>query len=139
MRVAVAEKSGVRVDAIALRAQIQLEVARRRYLPEESALLSELFGEPSRYADTLKPMLWTHAAQTVPAFEREVEFDLPVPCSYDFEVAAQQVSGVAARRLDSDQRALQRHGAGRRTRRRQRRAGAVDLRGALRASGRALA
>lgn len=88
LRVAATERTGVRVDAIALRAQIQLEVQRRRYLPEESVLLTELFGEPSRYADTLKPMLWTHVAQSVLAFERETEFDLPVPCSYDFEVAS---------------------------------------------------
>jgi hypothetical protein len=88
LRVAVAERSGVRIDAIALRAQIQLEVQRRRYLPEESALLTELFGEPERYAQTLRPMLWTHAAQVVVAFEGETEFDLPIPCSYDFEVAS---------------------------------------------------
>jgi hypothetical protein len=88
LRVAVTEGSGARVDAIALRAQIRLEVARRRYLPEESALLTELFGEPSRYGDTLKTMLWTHAVQTVGSFEREAEFELTLPCSYDFEVAA---------------------------------------------------
>jgi len=84
----VTERTGIRVDAIALRAQIQLEVARRRYLPEESALLAELFGEPSRYAETLKPMLWTHVAQSVLPFQGETEFDLPVACSYDFEVAS---------------------------------------------------
>lgn len=84
----VSERSGARVDAIALRAQIQLEVQRRRYADAESELLVELFGGPSRYADTLKPMLWTAVSQSVPAFEREVAFELPVPCSYDFEVAA---------------------------------------------------
>lgn len=88
LRAAVTERSGARVDAIVLRAQIQLEVQRRRYAETESELLVELFGEPSRYADTLKSMLWTAVSQSVPAFEREVEFDLPVPCSYDFEVAA---------------------------------------------------
>ncbi len=88
LRLRVREQSGAKVDAIALRVQIQLEVQRRRYAAEESALLSELFGEPSRYADTLKPMLWTHVAQMVVAFENETEVDLLVPCSYDFEVAA---------------------------------------------------
>ena len=88
LRGAISERSGARVDSIVLRAQIQLEVQRRRYLAEESELLAELFGEPSRYADTLKPMLWTIVAQSVPPFEGEVEFDLPVPCSYDFEIAA---------------------------------------------------
>jgi Family of unknown function (DUF6084) len=88
LRVAVAEKSGACIDAIALRAQIRIEVARRRYLPQESALLVELFGDPSRYAQTLKPMLWAHATATVLGFETATEFELPVPCSYDFEVAS---------------------------------------------------
>jgi hypothetical protein len=88
LRVRVSESSGAKVDTIALRAQIRLDVQRRRYAEAESALLTELFGDPSRYGDTLKSMLWTHAAQMVPAFENETEFDLPVPCSYDFEVAS---------------------------------------------------
>jgi len=88
LRLHVAEKNGAKVDAIALRVQIQLEVQRRRYAPAESELLVDLFGPPSRYADTLKPLLWTHVAQTVTAFQHETEVDLYVPCSYDFEVAA---------------------------------------------------
>ncbi len=88
LRLRITESSGVKVDAIALRVQIQLEVQRRRYSAEESGLLEELFGEPSRYAQTLKPMLWTHVASMVPAFEDQIEIDLTVPCSYDFEVAA---------------------------------------------------
>lgn len=88
LRLRITEGSGAKVDAIALRAQIRLEVQRRRYAPDESALLLELFGEPVRYADTLKPMLWTHVAQMVMAFEGQTEVDLPIPCSYDFEVAA---------------------------------------------------
>ena len=88
LRVALGESSGARVDAIALRAQVQLEVQRRRYDAQESALLNELFGEPARYRETLRPMLWAHVAQSVLSFERETEFDLALPCSYDFEVAA---------------------------------------------------
>jgi hypothetical protein len=88
LRLRITEGSGARVDAIALRVQIRIEVQRRRYVADESALLSELFGDPGRYGETLKPMLWTHVAQMVPAFTGEIELDLPVPCSYDFEVAA---------------------------------------------------
>jgi Family of unknown function (DUF6084) len=88
LQIRLTEDSGARVDAIALRAQIMLDVQRRRYAPGESTLLGELFGPPARYADTLKPMLWLHASQMVLAFERETEFDLELPCSYDFEVAA---------------------------------------------------
>jgi hypothetical protein len=88
LRMRVAEATGVPVYAIALRAQVQIEPQRRRYAAAESERLTELFGGPERYGDTLKTMLWTHVSATVLAFEREAEFDLIVPCSYDFEVAA---------------------------------------------------
>jgi hypothetical protein len=88
LRLKITESTGARVGAIALRAQIMLDVRRRRYAPDESALLGELFGDPSRYADTLKPVLWMHASQMVLAFTGEIEVDLELPCSYDFEVAA---------------------------------------------------
>jgi hypothetical protein len=84
----VSERSGTKIDAIALRVQIRLEVHRRRYVAEESELLEELFGRPSRYWETLKPMLWTHVAAIVPAFENDTELELSIPCSYDFEVAS---------------------------------------------------
>ncbi len=88
LRLRITEGSRAKVDAIALRVQIRLEVQRRRYVAEESELLKELFGEPARYGETLKPMLWTHVAQIVPFFENETEVELSIPCSYDFEVAA---------------------------------------------------
>ncbi|HEX3466400.1 MAG TPA: DUF6084 family protein [Candidatus Elarobacter sp.] len=88
LRMRVAEASGVPVYAIALRAQVQIEPQRRRYAVEESERLTELFGGPERYGQTLRTMLWTHVSATVLAFEGETEFDLVVPCSYDFAVAA---------------------------------------------------
>jgi Family of unknown function (DUF6084) len=88
VRMRVTEASGTPVYAIALRAQVQIEPQRRRYGVGESDRLSELFGGPERYGDTLKNLLWTHVATTVVAFEHDAEFDLVIPCSYDFEVAA---------------------------------------------------
>ena len=88
LRMRVTESTGVPVYAIALRAQVQIEPQRRRYASEESDKLTELFGGPERYGDTLKTMLWTHVSATVVAFEGETEFDLVIPCSYDFAVAA---------------------------------------------------
>ncbi len=32
-------------------------------------------------------MLWTHASAVVPAFAGTTEVDLPVPCTFDFNVA----------------------------------------------------
>jgi hypothetical protein len=88
LRLLVRETSGASVQAIALRAQIQIEPQRRRYDAEESSLLIELFGGPERYGQTLRPLLWTSVSQIVPAFSSETEVELTLPLSYDFEVAA---------------------------------------------------
>lgn len=76
------------IHSIALDTQIQIESPRRRYSATEQERLIELFGEPERWGQTLRPMLWTHADVTVPAFVGSVTVDLRVPCSFDFSVAA---------------------------------------------------
>lgn len=77
-----------KIESVLLRCQIQLEVVRRNYTDEEKAHLYELFGEPERWGQTLKTMLWTHASATVLPFTETTTIDLPVPCSFDFNVAA---------------------------------------------------
>jgi hypothetical protein len=76
------------IHAVVLRAQIQLEVTRRHYSPKEQAKLQDLFGEPDRWGQTLRNLLWTHAIMVVPPFAKETVVDLPVPCTFDFNVAA---------------------------------------------------
>jgi hypothetical protein len=76
------------VHSVALRCQIQLEVTRRQYSPEDQGKLKDLFGEPERWSQTLKTMLWTHASVVAPAFSDTAVVDLPVPCTFDFNVAA---------------------------------------------------
>jgi hypothetical protein len=88
LRLRVSETSSVPVHAITLSAQVRIEPQQRRYDEGESAALVELFGPPGRYGDTLRTLLWTHVSATVLAFEGETELDLAIPCSYDFEVAA---------------------------------------------------
>jgi hypothetical protein len=83
-----AEAPPVAVHNIALRCQIRIEPTRRRYGPEEQARLRDLFGEPERWGQTLRSMLWTHANVNVPPFTGETTVELPVPCTYDFNVAA---------------------------------------------------
>ncbi len=87
LRLRVTESTGLRVHMIALRAQVQIEPQKRRYAPEESLHLNDLFGTVERYGDTLKPILWTHVSTMILAFTNETEADLVIPCSYDFEVA----------------------------------------------------
>ena len=76
------------VHALVLRAQIRIEPQLRRYSPEEEGRLLELFGEAPRWGQTVKPFLWTHVSTSVGGFTGSVEIELPVPCTYDFEVAA---------------------------------------------------
>jgi len=76
------------IHNVVLRCQIRIEVTRRRYGRIEEGRLKDLFGEPSRWGQTLKAMLWTHASVVVPGFSGEVLTELPVACTYDFNLAA---------------------------------------------------
>ncbi len=88
LRLAITEPSGDPVHAIALRTQIQIEPQRRRYSKDEELRLLELFGEQPQWGESLRPFLWTHANAMLTGFTDHTEIDLPVTCSYDFEVAA---------------------------------------------------
>jgi len=76
------------IHTVTLRCQIQLEVTRRKYTAEDQERLHDLFGEPSRWGQTLRSLLWTHANFVVPSFTGSTLVDLPVPCTFDFNVAA---------------------------------------------------
>jgi Family of unknown function (DUF6084) len=77
-----------RIHTAVLRSQIQLEVTRRHYSPAEEARLLDLFGQPGRWGQTLRTMLWTHATVVLPTFAGETMVNLQVPCTWDFNVAA---------------------------------------------------
>jgi Family of unknown function (DUF6084) len=83
----ISETSGQRVETIALRCQIRVEPARRRYNAVEEQRLNDLFGDTGRWADTLKPFQFITLTAMVPGFTGSTEIDLPVPFSYDLEVA----------------------------------------------------
>ncbi len=76
------------IHAVALRCQVRIEPARRSYNPPEKDRLLDLFGPPERWGQTLRPMLWTHVGTVVPPFIADCSVDLPVPCSFDFNLAA---------------------------------------------------
>jgi hypothetical protein len=49
----------------------------------------DLFGEPDRWSQTLRSLLWTHVNLVVPSFAgNTTTVDLPVPCTFDFNVAS---------------------------------------------------
>lgn len=76
------------IQSVALRCQLQIEATHRKYTEPEQERLNDLFGAPERWSRTLRAMLWTHANVTVPPFQSSTVVDLPVPCTFDFNVAA---------------------------------------------------
>jgi hypothetical protein len=84
----VREASGATIHAIALRTQVRIEPQRRRYGPDEEARLLEMFGQTPLWGDSLKPFLWTHIDMMITGFAGETVCELPIACTYDFEVAA---------------------------------------------------
>lgn len=76
------------IHTVILKCQVQIEPAKRRYLPPEQGRLADLFGEPSRWSRTLTPLHWMNANVAVPGFVGSAIVDLELPCTFDFNVAA---------------------------------------------------
>jgi hypothetical protein len=85
-RLQVEESTEAVIHAIALRCQVRIEPQRRAYSEAEGQGLLALFGGRERWRDTLKPFLWMHCNAMVQGFRGQTELDLPLPCTYDFEV-----------------------------------------------------
>jgi hypothetical protein len=75
------------IHSIMLRTQIRIEATRRHYNAATEARLLELFGEPHRWGETLRSLLWTQTTTLVPPFSDSAVVELLVACTYDFEVA----------------------------------------------------
>jgi hypothetical protein len=84
----VGEDTGMRVHSVALRVQIRIEPRRRGYTAAESACLVDLFGDPSRWGETLNPLQLAQVAVLVPGFTGGTTVAVPVPLTYDMDVAA---------------------------------------------------
>lgn len=85
-RLSVENATEEEVHSIMLRTQIRLAATRRHYGPDEQDNLRELFGEPHQWKNSLRSLLWTNTNMTVPRFVGETVFEMPVTCTYDFEV-----------------------------------------------------
>ncbi len=88
LRITLRQEPLVPIQSIALRCQLRIEATRRRYNDQEQARLIDLFGEPDRWSRTLGSLLWTHVNLTVPLFDGETTVEMPVPCTFDFNVAS---------------------------------------------------
>jgi Family of unknown function (DUF6084) len=84
----ISETSGQRVEAIALRCQIRIEPARRRYSSAEAERLNDLFGDTERWATTLRPLQLVTVATMVPGFTGSTQIELPINFTYDLEIGS---------------------------------------------------
>lgn len=82
-----------RVRNVALQVQMQIEPAQRAYNSREKERLNDLFGDPSRWGQTLKTLLWTRTTLFVAPFTGETLVELPVHCTFDFNVAVTKYFG----------------------------------------------
>ncbi len=76
------------IQSIALQCQIMIEPSRRHYNAAERESVRDLFGDADRWSQTLRPLLWTHASVTVPSFCGATDYELTVPCTFDFNIGA---------------------------------------------------
>jgi hypothetical protein len=88
LRLRVERVGGGPVRAIALEAQVRIAAPRRGYDEAAAARLRELFGTPDQWGRTLHGLLWTQATVAVGPFDDATRVALPLPCTYDFDVAA---------------------------------------------------
>ncbi len=77
-----------RIQSIALRCQLMIMATRRHYSQETQARLADVFGESSRWGETVRSLLWTYTSTVIPAFSGDTIVDLPIPCTYDFDVVS---------------------------------------------------
>jgi hypothetical protein len=75
------------IHSMLLRCPVRIEAGRRRYTPLEQGRLRDLFGEPERWGETVHSLLWTNATTVVPAFTESVVVEVPLPCTFDFDIA----------------------------------------------------
>lgn len=87
-RVGIAAIGDEPIHAIALRCQVRIDPLRRNYSDAEAAGLTDLFGTRDRWATTQHTFLWQHTTAMVQGFTGATRVDLPLECTYDFEVSS---------------------------------------------------
>ena len=74
------------IRTVSLRCQVQIESVRRQYSDQEQRKLRDLFGEPERWGQTLRPLLWNNVEMSIPAFTGTAAVKLLLPCTLDLGV-----------------------------------------------------
>jgi len=74
------------IRSVSLNTQVRIAATQRHYDTAEQQRLLEVFGEPHRWGQTLRSLLWAHTTLQVPRFSGNTVVDMPIPCTYDMEV-----------------------------------------------------
>jgi hypothetical protein len=77
-----------KIHTVTLQAQIQIQSPQRAYTAREKEKLTDIFGPPERWGQTLRAKLWTHASTVVRAFSGRTAAVFSVPCTFDLNVMA---------------------------------------------------
>jgi Family of unknown function (DUF6084) len=88
LTVAITSDDARAVHMLALDVQVRIAARRRHYEPAEEQRLTEVFGPVAAWKSSLSTFLWTQATVFVPSFSGATEVDVPIACTYDFEVVA---------------------------------------------------
>jgi len=88
MRLRAEPPAGATILGLALAVRVRIAADRRRYDDAERERLGELFGAPEQWTRSLGGVPWTEASVNVPRFTSPATIDVPLPCTYDFEVAS---------------------------------------------------
>jgi hypothetical protein len=75
------------VYTVALSVQIHLEPVQRAHDAATRERLAEVFGDPERWGDTARGVMWARRDVLVPSFKGATTFELRVPCNSDLELA----------------------------------------------------
>lgn len=80
-------ESSLPVRSVMLQTQLRIAVPRRSHDRATQERLVELFGPPEAWKRTLRSLLWATLTTVVPPFEGSTVVEIPVTCTYDFEVS----------------------------------------------------
>jgi len=65
------------IRSVSLNTQVRIAATQRHYDVAEQERLLEVFGEPHRWGNTLRSLLWTHTTLQVPRFSGSTVVDMP--------------------------------------------------------------
>lgn len=77
-----------RVRSVALETQVHIVTDRGSYCEPDQHRLAYLFGGPVGVPRRRPSLLWARTTTQVPEFAGEAQVEIPVVCTYDFEVVA---------------------------------------------------